>query len=462
MSQTCHRRARGVPRTIPFIPIAAIMLATGCRTYEPAPIDLDRIERSFTERRIDACVPDASDAEAEAAMPLDLATAEQACLLLNADLRARRAEAGIAEAAADWAGLWPDPVVGLDLTRLLASVSNPVELLGSIGFTLPVSGRLEVEKTRLGLARHRVLVELETLEWRTRLELRDAWHRWSAAEAERDTTAALVAAIDDLLRLVDALETTGDLARVEARIFRLARLDARVTLAQLDADCETARLEVLRLVGLPPSANVAMAPIEATGSAMIALPTDADLDRAPDVLIALAAHDVAEAAHEQAIRGQFPDLGIAPGYGTRDGYRQFGVGVTVPIPLFNRNRQAVETTLAARTAAAIEVERRLERTASDLAVARITFDLAARRLRLVTDELVPLVDTQFQELRTLADLGQFDTLVLLDGLVRRRDAVVALVRARRDAALAAHRILSIIGPSDDDRDRPATSPGDSA
>ncbi len=450
MSPPCQRRHPGVARTIIRIGSAGAFLIAGCRTYEPAPIDLDRLERSFLERRLE---PEGSSDDATE-VALDLAVAEQACLLLNADLRSGRADAGVAEAAADWAGRWPDPVLGLDLTRLLASVSNPVELLGSIGFTLPVSGRLEVEKTRLGRDHARMLVELEALEWRTRLRLRDAWYRWSAFEAERATTGALVAAIDDLLRLVDALEGTGDLARVEARIFRLARLDARVTLTQLDADCETARLEVLRLIGLPPSANVALTPLEAS---TVAPPAEVDLHHTPDVRIALAGYDVAESTYEQAIRGQFPDVGLAPGYGSRDGYRQVGLGASIPIPIFNGNRQAVETALAARTAAAVDVERRLERTAADLAAARTAFDLAIRRLRLVEDELIPLVDTQFRELRTLADLGQFDTLVLLDGLVRRRDAVVGLVRGRRDAGLAANRILSIVGSPATEDDHAASS-----
>jgi outer membrane protein TolC len=166
---------------------------------------------------------------------------------------------------------------------------------------------------------------------------------------------------------------------------------------------------------------------------------------------------VAESIYEQAIRGQFPDVGLAPGYGSRDGYRQVGLGASIPIPIFNGNRQAVETALASRTAAAVDVERRLERTAADLAAARTAFDLAIRRLRLVEDELIPLVDTQFRELRTLADLGQFDTLVLLDGLVRRRDAVVGLIRGRRDAGLAANRILSIVGSPATEDDHAASS-----
>lgn len=454
MSHSCVRRRPGVPRTVPAAAIVTLTLVTGCRTYDPAPIDLDRIERSFLDRHLEVTAP-----AADAAIPLDLATAEQACLLLNADLRVARAEAGIAEAAADWAGRWPDPVVGLDLTRLLASVANPVELLGSIGFTLPVSGRLEIEKARLGRAHAQVLVELETQEWRTRLALRDAWSRWSAAEGERATTAAFIAAIDDLLRLVDAMENTGDLARVEARIFRLARLDARVTLTRLDADCETTRQQVLRLIGLPPSAAVALAPVESIG---VVTGDQVDLRHAPDVRIALAAYDVAESSLEQAVRGQIPDVGLAPGYGTRDGYRQFGLGVSIPIPIFNGNRQAVEMAIAARAAAAVAVERAHERTASDLAVARAMFRTTADRRHLVETDLLPLVETQFREIRTLADLGQFDTLVLLDGLARRRDASVALIQARRDETIAANRILSILGPSLPDSTVAARSSGDAS
>ncbi|MFM1889496.1 MAG: hypothetical protein RLZZ565_253, partial [Planctomycetota bacterium] len=136
--------------------LAGLALA-GCRTYEAKPIDLSSTREAFLERTPDrpeiaefasrlALAPDASAFDPTDG--LSLAEAEAVCLFFNVDLRIARAEAGVAEANAANAGLWPDPVFGLEWTRLLESSLNPNELFGSIAFTIPISGRLEVEKER--------------------------------------------------------------------------------------------------------------------------------------------------------------------------------------------------------------------------------------------------------------------------------------------------------------------------
>lgn len=439
----------------------------GCRAYEPAPIDLDRIDRVFRDRAATiARTPSETDAVNDDAILLAPADAEATALLFNLDLRRRRAEAGVAEATAMHAGLWPDPVVGLELTRLLQSVGNPTELFGTVGLTLPISGRLEIEKQRLGRAHAAVLVEIEALEWRTRLAVRDSWTRWSALAAETETTTRLLDAMDDLLTIVEALQNAGEFSRVEARLFHLARLQAEIERTDLRAARDAARIQLLGLIGLPPDAPVRLQPItfdRAAPATTTDLDLDLDLRAAPDIRIALAAYDLAESTLEQEIREQYPDLGVMPGYGTRDGVRQFSIGLSLPIPILNANRQAIETAIAGRDAARVRVELALERTTIALAAARITHRRASQRLTLVENDLVPLVADQFEETRRLARLGQVDTLILLDGLERQRLATLQRIRARRDLIVASNAIDALLGPPPaDEPTAPITPPAEVA
>ncbi len=428
---------------------------TACRTYEPRPIDLDRVERVFRDRTIPPD-PTTDGSDAAVRLSLDPTTAEHTALLLNADLRDARARAGVAEATALHAGLWPDPVIGLQFTRILESVASPNELFGTLGFTLPISGRLEAEKTRLGRTHAAALVEVANLEWRTRLDVRDAWSRWRATTVERDATAAFIAALDELLAIVASLETSGDLSRVEARLFRLARTDAALSQLDLDARVVADRLAILDLIGLPPDARIELdpdAPIQPGPTEDEAPPTS---ERFPAVRLALARYEVAEAALDQAIRAQLPDLGVLPGYGTQDGSRQFTLGLSIPIPILNGNRQAIETAAAAREASAVAVTRSVERTLAAIERARVRITRATRRRELIETDLVPLLELQFEETRTLARLGQVDTLVLLDGLERRREAMIATARADLDLQLARRSLADLVGPTP--ADAPAIAP----
>lgn len=422
---------------------ACCVLLGGCRTYEPRPLDVAEIDRLFQTR-----VATTDDAPGQDRVELDLASAEATAILCNADLRRRRADVGVAEATALHAGLWPDPAVGLEFTRLLQAATSPNELFGTVGFTLPVSGRLEIEKRRLGRAHTAALVELEVAEWRIRVAVRDAWRRWSAIVAELDATTRLVGSIDDLLGIVDALEDAGEFSRVEARLFRLARLQAEIERTNLVARCDATRIELLGLLGLPPGFAPELRPLpialdaEIDGTPATAPGTDA----APAVRIALAQYEVAETVLEQAIREQYPDLGVTPGYGTRDGVRQFSLGFSIPLPIWNGNRQAIEAAIAARTAAEVEVQRAVERTASAIAAARVVRDQAAHRAGIVERDLVPLVAAQTEETRTLARLGQVDTLILLDALNQQRQAALQRIAAWRDLGLAENAVAALTGP----------------
>ena len=362
-----------------------------------------------------------------------------------------RAEAGVAEANAANAGLWPDPVFGLEWTRLIDSALSPNELFGTVAFTIPISGRLEVEKERLGAAHAEALAAVAAMEWETRIDLRRRWCEWTAALALLDSTATFLGQAEALLEIVDAMERLGELSRVEARLFRLERVKAIAQLDRFAAIEEEHRLAILRLMGLPPDLAIELIPaslaIDEALAALVESSAGAEaLRRNPRLAVSLAAYEVAEKALEEQIRAQIPDIGLTPGYGEQDGIRQFTLGVFLPIPIFNGNRQAIEAAFAEREVARVEVERIFETIVADAAFARTELRSLARQRAIVEDELVPLVELQYAEARDLARLGEVDTLILLDGLKQQHEAKLRLVETRRDERLAALSLEAIAGP----------------
>lgn len=440
--------------------LAATALA-GCRTYEANPVDLSSTRVAFLERTPDrpeieafaGRLDRASDAATfDPSDGLSLAEAEIVGLFFNSELRLARAEAGVAEASAANAGLWPDPVFGLEWTRLLESALSPNELFGTIAFTIPISGRLEVEKKRLGAAHAEALAAVAAMEWETRVALRRAWCERTASQALLDATATFLEQTETLLEVVEAMERLGELSRVEARLFRLERVKALAQLDRLTASEAEHRLAILRLMGLPPASNIELLPTslgaeDPAASAWLAADPDAEaLRRSPRLAVSVAAYEVAENALEEQIRAQIPDIGLTPGYGEQDGLRQFTLGVFLPIPIFNGNRQAIEKAFAEREVARIEVERTLEAIVADAALARSELRSLARQRAIVEGELVPLVELQYAEARELARLGEVDTLILLDGLKQQHEAKLRLVESRRDERVAVLSLEALAGP----------------
>lgn len=440
--------------------VAAASL-TGCRTYEAKPIDLTSSRLSFLDRTPDhpevAAFAKSLDRAfgAETFDPSDglaLPEAEVVGLFYNSDLRLARAEAGVAEANAANAGLWPDPVFGLEWTRLIDSALSPNELFGTVAFTIPISGRLEVEKERLGAAHAEALAAVAAMEWETRIALRRMWCEWTASRALLDSTATFLGQAEALLEIVDAMERLGELSRVEARLFRLERVKAIAQLDRFAAIEAERRLGILRHMGLPPASTIELLPssLSFDGSVeAVSLEGEAvteALRRSPRLAVSVAAYEVAEKQLEEQIRAQMPDLGLTPGYGEQDGLRQFTLGVFLPIPIFNGNRQAIEDAFARREVARLEVERTLEAIVADAALARTELRSLARQRAIVEGELVPLVELQYAEARDLARLGEVDTLILLDGLKQQHEAKLRLVETRRDEHLAALALEALAGP----------------
>ncbi len=463
------------PRTfVPTALVVAVLLAaatTGCRSYEASPVDAAAHREAFLLRadrflRADHEAPDAR-ADDEAPMRVGMSELERAALLFHADLRVARLEAGVARASADFAGLWDDPSVGFQWTRLVEAAGRPDELLGLASLTIPLSGRLEFEKARLGAEHAVALEEVAALEWRVRMDLARAWTRWRAARALVVETRRYVASVDAILPVVAAMEEVGELARTEARLLRIERAAAAAELARLEADEGRLALLVAAAAGLPPvvaewldaedarlgvDGAVADATGEEMGRASGGLDAAASgaregaaVDDAPPVRVARAAYEAAERRLAEEVRRQYPDLVLGPGYGTQDGERQFQLGVSVALPLWNRNRRAIAEAEAAREVARAALERAVEFRELALASAR-RVEAGARAVRmLVEDELLPLAEAQYAESRELARLGEVNVLGLLTGLGQLLDARQRLVEARRDESLASIEVREAIG-----------------
>ncbi|MFN9124355.1 MAG: TolC family protein [bacterium] len=436
---------------------ALLLSLVGCKTYERSTLDLDQTQREYLLRALEG--PELAELNARAqpgagafdpSDGISLAEAEAIALVFNRDLRTARLAAGVTKASADNAGLWRDPVLGVDLTKIVSGASQGVEAIVSVGFTLPISGRLELEKNRLGAEHAAELARVAALEWNTIAALRRAWTERAGIARAVEATRDVLQRVEQVTAIVDRMEQAGELARIEARLFRIEDAKLRSRLALLESDLARASHAVEAILDLPPTAGRVFSGEFASSARLAPESRDAAFaairDTNPAVLVARADYEIAERTLEEEIRKQWPDLDLAPGYGEQDGDREFVLGIGVVLPVLNGNRAGIAMAEAKREAARGRAESELQRVLGALLAAEERLAQSVGRREALEKTLVPLVEAQYAETREVARLGEVKTLVLLESLKQQLEARNEMIAARRDEALAAIDIDELLGP----------------
>ncbi len=446
-----HRR-HGVLASL--VAILAIGQAS-CQRYERRPLDLEAHRGVFLSRLTPTTSPTPTPSDPSANAPsspgafdasdgLSLAEGEVVALVYNADLRVARLAAGVTRATVEESGRWDDPTIGVDVARILQGGPSPWKVLTTIGLTLPISGRLRLEKERAGLEHEAEVARVAHAEWRTRMSLRRAWVRWSSLETVAAVDLGLIEQLDRVLPAVDALERGNEITRAEARLFRIERAQAAASLAQTQAQRLQAELEIRRLMGLAPTSTAAIRPEWPAPSDPDA-PTETLTDRSPALLVARAEYEVSEKSLELEMREQYPDLTVAPGYGREDGKDEALLNLMAPLPILNANRRGIAEATARRETARARAEGELESVMSMLAAARERTRAARERRRLLEQDAIPLADAQLEDARRMAELGEVNVMVLLESLRRQNETRRRAIEARTDESLAAVDAIELTG-----------------
>ncbi len=429
-------------------------LLTGCASYEARPLDLPAFREAWAARAADtpgvralAAGLGAESGHAGEFDPSDGLTvreAEAVALFYNPDLRVARLRAGVTAATLEHAGLWNDPTLFIDAKRLLEGVGEPWKLFGGIGLTLPVSGRLEAETARAGAGHAAELARIAREEWSVRAALCSAWTDWSASVARARAAHVYLEGLDSIVGIVDALHGAGELSSSQTRPFHVERALRRADLRVMEGDAAAGEAEVRAIMGLTGAAPLALTPSIRTWEAGDR--ANAITERSPDLLVAAAEYATAERTLALEVRRQYPDITLMPGLGNDRGDDEIGLGVSLPLPIWNGNRQAIAEAEAQRESARGAYESEFERLSGRLESARARLD-SARALRATLEsEVSALVDAQYDEARRIAELGEVDTFLLLDTLRTRHDTTLRIIDALAAESRAEAGVRALLGP----------------
>jgi outer membrane protein TolC len=229
--------------------------------------------------------------------------------------------------------------------------------------------------------------------WTTRSELRAALLSYLINEQRRAVAIRAVADQERLLALQRQRVAVGEAARGEASLVELELARARSSLADNSRVQATALLQIAQSLGVSVAVVKQQAfnwddvlHIIAVDDAQLndlreaALLSRADLERA------MFDYQSRELELRQAVRQQYPQLSIGPGYMWDHGIKKATLGVSFSLSIFNRNQGPIAEAEARRTAAGEQALAIQAQVLNEIDSARDAYQLAMQTLAAVLQQ----------------------------------------------------------------------------
>ena len=419
-----------------IVPVGLLALSVGgCARYSALPLDTAPSSLTIppsTSLSRDASLinrPYLKPVAIDLAQPLDPNSIAVIAVLANPDLRALRERAGVSDAQVFAAGLFPDPTFSFGIDHV---VSGPVavdNIVGALGVSLNALRTRAVVRAQATASARQVRLDLAWAEWQTAGQARIQAARVTGLEQAQSLAVASRNAAQSLLDRMLRAAGRGDLASDQLQAARLSAFDAADRLRIFERDLVTARLELLRLMGLPPDYRLRLsAPAPSAGSPLSAERLFASATQNRDDLAALqAGYSVQEAVLRKAIMDQFPTLDLTIN-ASRDTGRNvlLGPAIGFTLPLWNRNRGGIAVERATRAALRSEYGARLFQTRADIAAAVATIEVLWR-----------------QKSALEADLPAFARFAQTTGRAARRGDLALATAQTAEAALRDKQLLLV-------------------
>ena len=408
--------------------------------------------------------PSAQPAGGAGAVTVDELVAR--ALAESPDLNAARAELEATRGRVTQAGLRPNPTLDLAGQKALGPDNNLM-----VGVTLPLdlngrkAGRVAVAERELAMKRAGVADR----ERRLRAEVRMKAGEWFAARRNLAFTDELLQANRAALFVVEARAREGAAPPLEASLLLVEVNRLEATRRLLESRAEILALQLRALAGLPPEtpltlrgdlASLPMVP-DPSQAAFRAVTLRPDLEMARlDIALAQARieKETAEGGWDASVslgyqRQDFgyPLNGLTSTGETRpiqDVFHYFGGGITVTLPVRNRNQGNVAAARGDLQAA----ERRLEFATlivgHEVAAALIQYDAAQRALELYTRGVRAVAQQNLQTVRQAHELGRISLLEVIAEQRRLIDVETGYTESLKqvyDAAVEIERAVALPG-----------------
>ncbi len=358
-----------------------------------------------------------------------------AALQRSRDLIAARLNVEAAQVDQAAAGILPNPVLSYGVANLVLGTANNQQSGVTAGFfdqpvqTISVSQVIDVwfkrskrvEAAEKGVQSAEFSVEQAVREvgWAVKTAFADALR----AHEQRLLTTEARERYDDTVRLSASRLKVGDISETDYKKIELEQLRYKTAEAQARLQSELARQRLAALMTLPPSQVPSeLEPTAKMNEKIFELGRliQQAADARPDLRAANKSVERAQAALSSQRREAYPDLALTLAY-THDNFTVSGdnpntlaLGISLPIPLFDRNQGGIGHARVDLTNAENERDRLKLTIEHDVADALRRSDSARVQLKLLTDDVAPRAAQALKVAEKSYQAGAISLLELLE------------------------------------------------
>jgi cobalt-zinc-cadmium efflux system outer membrane protein len=321
-----------------------------------------------------------------------------------------------------------------------ASLVQPFEWPGRLGLRKAIANR-DLELAELGYERFRVALTAR---------MRVLAYGLFAAQEQAAAAREVAERFKSLSEVLVQREPAGLTPLLETRVIEATELTMRRKASDAELAAQAALLELNQLRGVAPGAPLSVARAQLSFRPSDALEMLVAMARTNNFELRVRAVELAQQGFRVALakNERFPTLRVGPAITEENALeheRVIGVGVSFPLPLWNRNTANIEAAAARQIQAETSftvVQREVERKVMEAA---LTYDT---KLREMSDWRPDAVE-HFREAAELADrhyrLGAVPVSVYVELQKQYLEAVESLLGTKRDALEAAQNLELLTG-----------------
>lgn len=354
---------------------------SSCASYQSLTLSHEnQLKTKLTELKVDTAsfhFPELASHVLNLQGELDMTDLAILAVLNNPELKLARDEAGISHAQAFAAGLLPDPQ--FNLTK---DISNSAGTNGSKAFSYGLNFDVGALWT------HSAMLSAATAEAR-KTDLNVLWQEWQLIAQTRLLSIKLIQSRKLLNLLTEHTKLFADRLNLaqsalnkkllpnDVVLNHLSMLqDLQKQLHDVERQASQTQYELNALLGLSPKVELHFRIDFSLGDLdekQVQTSLQNITSRRPDIMALEAAYQAQDERYRAALLGQFPSLNIGLTHaGDSSGVYSNGVGLTLSLPILNRNRGNIAIEQATRQKLHNEYEQRINIAHSD--VEKILFD----------------------------------------------------------------------------------------
>lgn len=344
-----------------------------------------------------------------------LETAIETALRENPELNAVREKVKVARARIDGIALLGNPeletefVAGADLEQKV-ELTKAFQLGGQRGH------RKQIAKTRL----EKVDAELVEASRSLTKSVKVAFYELLLIQEKLKLTREIVEHNEQMRDIAQARLEAGDISVTQTNLANIQLQSALREVATLKSKLQLAQLTLNGLMGTPlVTARVAVGdlpekvlPDISQSWALDTLKAQGLAHRADLKSLQLNAQ-LTESELRLAKASNIPDLGVGAIAERRTNENAFGVKFSIPLPLFDRNRAAINAAKAQQQVDTVEISTRERKIEREVMAAFISLRTARETLKFYEGDTLKLLNENLELTRTAYELGESELLEVI-------------------------------------------------